>query len=212
MIRNTFLIVFFCFCLGSVAQTYPKIAVNLGLGFNIPQGPFTEGYSAKPVNFPTFEVGAQYLFTKQIGARLDYGFNRFSNDNNAPDFKTNYSRVDLQAVYNASTILRNWNVHPRLGLYFHGGGGITFLSPLAPAFSANGDSFLNAMGGLSFHYGINEFMSGYMDVSYIRGFGSAIAFEGTPLESKEANGMVSITFGIQLALNTACYFCEGEGQ
>lgn len=212
MKRYTFLVAFLTVVLTSYAQTYPKIAVNLGIGFNLPQDPFTDGFSAKPVNFPTIELGAQYLFTKRLGARLDYGLNRFSNDSSSPEFKTNYSRVNLQGVYNASPLLRSINVHPRIGLYFHAGPGMTFLKPLAPQFNGNNDSFLNAMAGMSFHYGLNEFMSGYMDVSYIRGFGGAVAFEGTPLAEKEANGMLTLTFGIQLALNTACYFCEGEGQ
>ncbi|NQY05898.1 MAG: hypothetical protein HRT68_06765 [Flavobacteriaceae bacterium] len=212
MTRITFLIAFLSAVVIGNAQTYPKMAVNLGVGFNLSQTPFSEGYSAKPINFPTIELGAQYLFTKQIGARLDYGFNRFSNDSNAPEFKTNYNRIDVQAVYNASVILRNWNVHPRLGLYFHGGGGMTFLNPLAPQFNGNNESFLNAMGGMSIHYGLSEYMSAYMDISYIRGFGGSIAMEGTPLQEKEGNGIVALTFGIQLALNTACYFCEGEDQ
>lgn len=212
MKRYKFLLVFLFMSYGLMAQTYPKLAVNLGLGLNIPEGPFTDGYSAKPMNFPTIDLGVQYLFTKTLGGRLDYGFNRFSNDSSAPDFKTNYNRIDLQAVYNASTILRNWNVHPRIGLYFHAGPGMTFLKPLGAQFTGNDDSFLNAMGGMTFHYGLNEFMSAYMDVSYIRGFGGAVAFEGTPLAEKEGNGMVNLTFGLQLALNTACYFCEGEDQ
>lgn len=212
MIRYAFLITFLSITLSSVAQTYPKLAVNLDLGFNMPQDPFTDGYSAKPVNFPTIQLGAQYLFTKQIGARLDYGFNRFSNDDNSPEFKTNYSRINGQIVYNASPFLRNINVHPRLGLYAHAGPGVTFLKPLAPGFNQNKETYLNAMAGFAFHYGISEFMSAYMDVSYIRGFGTAVAFEGTPLASKEGSGLLTFTFGIQLALNTGCYFCEEDNQ
>ena len=212
MIRYAFLICFLSLSLTSFAQTYPKLAVNLDLGFNMPQDPFSEGYSAKPVNFPTIQLGAQYLFTKRIGARLDYGFNRFSNDDNAPEFKTNYTRINGQVVYNASPILRSINVHPRIGLYLHAGPGFTMLKPLAPGFNQNKDSYLNAMAGVAFHYGISEFMSGYMDVSYIKGFGTAVAFEGTPLATKEGSGLLTFTFGIQLALNTGCYFCAEENQ
>ena len=180
-----------------------KWTAQIGLGLNSPANSgFITGYEAKSVNLPTVNLGIQHFFKPQLGARLDYGFNRFKNDNNSPDFKTNYSRINLQLVYNPTESI---NFLPeRAGLLLHLGPGYSFVSAIGSN-SGNKTSFFNVMGGLEISYAIDRYISLYADVSYIAGLGKDLEF--LPENFGLFNGsLTTLTFGISFALS-GCQYC-----
>lgn len=188
-------------CFSQTAKN--KIKAQIAIGVNNPSaGGFISTFEAKPVNFPTVNLGVQYMFRQQLGAKFDFGFNRFSSSNDSPEFKDNYSRLNLQFVYDATPL--NF-LPPRLGLVGHVGPGFSMVKPLGD-YSNNNISFLNMMGGVEFHYGISDTMSLFTDVSYIYGLGKDFDPIADGFGSFNGN-LVTLTFGISFSLS-GCYYCN----
>lgn len=177
--------------------------VQFATGLNTPTyNGFVDDFEAKPVNFPTINLGLQYMFSQKIGAKLDLGYNRFSNKNSSPDFKINYTRLNLQAVYDATDIIQ---FSPRMATFFHAGPGYAMVRPL-DIYGENKRNFLNAMAGVEFHYAINDALSIYLDGSYIFGFSKD--YDQVSDGYGTFNGdILTITIGASISLS-GCYFCN----
>ncbi len=204
-IQNYVFFVFVClFSTFSFAQRESnEWKAQVALGVNSPStSGFVEGFEAKPVNFPTVNLGIQRMFKRQFGAKLDFGFNRFSSSDDSVEFKTNYTRINAQIVYDPTESLHFLPV--RMGVVAHAGPGYSIIKPLGE-FGNNNLSFLNVMGGAEFHYGISQYVSVYTDVSYI--YGLAKDFEPTTEGFGAFNGnLLTVTFGITFSLS-GCQYC-----
>lgn len=178
------------------------IKAQFALGVNSPSSNgFVDDFQANSINFPTINLGVQYMFKPLVGAKLDFGFNRFSNIDNSPEFKVNYSRINMQVVYDASIIT---SFSDRMGAFIHAGPGFSMIKPLGN-FGDNKTSYLNAMGGIELHYGISDKLSIYIDTSYIFGFGKD--FNPVSDGFGSFNGdLLTITFGASISLS-GCYYC-----
>lgn len=202
--KHKLLIVTLLFTVFSFAQKDTNVwKAQIALGVNSPsQSGFVEGFESKSVNLPTVNAGFQYMFKQQFGGKLDFGFNRFSNDGDSPDFKINYTRINAQFVYDPTESIGF--LPQRIGLVTHAGPGYSFVKPLGD-FSDNNISFLNLMTGLEIHYALSEYMSLYTDVSYIMGFGKD--FDPIIEGFGSFNGnLMTITFGITFSLS-GCQYC-----
>lgn len=179
------------------------LKAQVALGMNNPSSSgFVDTFEAKPINFPTVNLGLQYMFKEQLGAKFDFGFNRFSNSDDSPEFKDNYSRLNIQFVYDATPL---GFLPPRVGLVGHAGPGYTFVKPLG-IYSDNNISFLNVMAGLEIHYGLSDTVSVFTDASYIYGF--AKDFDPVTDGYGSFNGnLTTITFGVSFSLS-GCYYCN----
>lgn len=199
----TFTLVFVIFNLSAQRET-SKWKAQLALGVNSPsQSGFVEGFQGKSLNFPTVNLGMQNMFDKQFGAKLDYSFNRISNEDNSPEFKLNYSRVNAQLVFDPTN---NLDFLPqRMGVVLHAGPGYSFVKPLAN-YGNNKTSFFNIMGGLEVHYGLAERMSLYVDTSYIMGLSKD--FDPITEGNGSFNGnLLTMTLGITFSLS-GCQYCN----
>jgi hypothetical protein len=180
-----------------------KWKAQLALGANSPsQSGFVEGFQGKSLNFPTVNLGIQNMFKKQFGVKLDFGFNRISNDDSSPEFKLNYSRINAQLVFDPTYSL--YFLPQRMGIVLHAGPGYSFVKPLGN-YSGNNTSFFNVMGGLEIHYGLAERASLYVDTSYILGFGKD--FDPLTEGYGSFNGdLLTISLGITFSLS-GCQYC-----
>lgn len=178
------------------------VKAQFALGVNSPSSNgFVDDFQANSINFPTINLGVQYMFKPLLGAKLDFGFNRFSNVDNSPEFKVNYSRINMQVVYDASIIT---SFSDRMGAFIHAGPGFSMIKPLGN-FGDNKTSYFNAMGGIELHYGISDKLSIYIDTSYIFGFGKD--FNPVSDGFGSFNGdLLTITFGASISLS-GCYYC-----
>ena len=202
--KHKLLVIALFFTVLSFAQKDTNVwKAQIALGVNSPsQSGFVDGFESKSINLPTVNAGFQYMFRKQLGAKLDFGFNRFSNGDDSPDFKINYTRINAQVVFDPTESIGF--LPERIGLVAHAGPGYSFVKPLGD-FSDNNVSFLNLMAGLEIHYGMSEFMTLYTDVSYIMGFGSD--FDPVIEGFGSFNGnLMTITFGITFSLS-GCQYC-----
>ncbi|GGD21493.1 outer membrane beta-barrel protein [Hyunsoonleella pacifica] len=196
------MLLFVCSFNGLAQGDTSKLKAQIALGINNPSSDgFVTTFKGKSINFPTVNLGVQYMLTSQLGAKLDYGFNRISNDNASPEFKLNYTRINLQGVYDASRILR---FSQRVGAFLHAGPGISIINPLGN-YGNNDVSFINAITGIELHYGISDSLTFYMDTSYVFGFGK----DFSPISDGFGafNGdLLTVTFGVSISLS-GCYFC-----
>lgn len=178
--------------------------LQLAIGFNKPfVNDQSEGFATKNLNFPTINFGVQHMFSRKFGAKLDLGYNRASNKDNSPKFKFNYSRVNLQFVYEFSQDLF---ISERFATVLHLGPGMSFTKPLGN-YSNNKHSFANVNTGLELHYGISETLSIVGDVSYI--FSLSNSDEYNPaIDGFSFNGdLLTATIGLSVSLS-GCRYCN----
>lgn len=180
--------------------------MHLAFGFNKPlSSEQNEGYSSKNVNFPTINLGVQHMFSRSLGAKLDFGYNRSSNDDNSPEFKLNYSRVNAQLVYDLTNDL-SFMIPQGFALVSHLGPGMSFTKPLAN-YAENKHTFLNGMAGLELHYGISETLSVYGDVSYVLALSQKDKYNPA-VDGFSFNGnLLTATLGVSVSLS-GCRYCD----
>lgn len=206
--KNRLIILFLLISVTVFAQRrdIPTWSAQIGLGINLPsESGFVESYPAQSLNFPTVNLGVQRMFTRTLGARLDYGFNRFKGENTSQEFKVNYSRINAQLVYNPSEKL-NFLLQ-EIQLIGHIGPGYSIATPLGNL-DANKQSFLNVNTGIELHYFINRKVNIYTDISYIYGLTSLEDYNPEIIGLGAFNGNVlNVSFGVSIALS-GCYYCE----
>lgn len=179
------------------------IKAQFALGINSPSSSgFVGGFESNSINFPTINLGIQYMFSPKLGAKLDLGYNRFSNANSTPEFKTNYTRINGQLVYDLSGIIRFPN---RIRFVTHAGPGVSIVKPLGD-YGENKKTFLNGLGGIEFHYGFSDKLSFYLDTSYIFGFGKDFNSVSEGIGSFNGN-LLTVTIGASISLS-GCYYCD----
>ena len=183
-----------------------KWKAQIAFGFNYPDiDGFVAGFEAKPVNFPTINLGVQHMFSQNMGVKLDYGYNRFSNTNDSAEFKTNYTRINAQFVYDATQDLRF--LPPAIGVVGHVGPGMSSIKPLG-TYGDNKHSFFNVMAGVEMHYRIAKTVSAYVDGSYIISFSGDKKYN--PISKGYGtfnNNLFNITLGITVSLS-GCQYCD----
>ncbi len=192
-----------CISIGTCQNDTSRIKVQFALGLNSPSSNgFVEDFEGKSINFPTIDLGVQYMFKPRFGAKLDYAFNRISNVDNTPVFKVNYTRFNALLVYDANGVLE---LPPRFGMFLQAGPGYSMVKPL-DNYTQNNESFFNIMAGVQLHYGISDTLSLFTDVSYINGFSKD--FDPVASGAGSFNGnILAITFGASISLS-GCYFCD----
>lgn len=181
-----------------------KALFAVGVNYPTTDG-FVKGSYAKSVNFPTINLGIQNMLTKQYGVKLDYGFNRFSNDDSTPEFKINYSRINAQFVYDPTQYLTFLPM--RLRTVAHAGPGLSMVKPLG-TLRNNKQTYLNLNVGLEVHYAINEKVAIYTDITYIYGVTSLDDYNPALNGLGAFNGSVfNLTFGLAVSLS-GCQYCD----
>ena len=185
-------------------EDYSVFKGQFALGLNAPsQSGFIQPFEAKGTNFPTVNIGLQYMLKAQYGVKLDFGYNRMSNASDSPDFKLNYTRINAQFVYDLTP--RSVFLPVGTGLVLHAGPGFSMIKPLAE-YSVNNTSFLNAMAGFEFHYLLTRTTAVYFDTSYILALGGE--FDPITEGYGSFNGdVLTFTVGLSLSLS-GCRTCN----
>jgi hypothetical protein len=134
---------------------------------------------------------------------LDFGYNRFANDNSSPYFKVNYSRINAQFIYDPTPVLTFLPIG--MGVVAHAGPGFSMIKPLGQ-YGENKTSYLNVMGGIEFHYSFTQLLTVYLDTSYI--YGISKDFDPVYEGYGSFNGnLLTATIGISYSLS-GCYYCD----
>lgn len=183
-----------------------KWKVQIASGINYPDiDGFVKGFEAKPFNFPTINLGVQNMFARSIGAKLDLGYNRFSNADESAEFKTNYTRINAQLVYDSTNDLIF--LPSSIGLVGHFGPGLSFIKPLGN-YSDNNHSVFNVLAGLEIHYRIAKTVSTFTDVSYIMNLSSEKTYDPISMGyGTFNNNLFNLSLGISVSLSS-CQYCD----
>ncbi|WP_299778108.1 outer membrane beta-barrel protein [uncultured Formosa sp.] len=204
----TSLVIFICLISihGFAQEEEDVLKFELSFGANqVSESGFAESFSGDEINLPTINVGAQYMFTETLGAKFDLGFNRIKSEGSSESFKINYTRLNLQGVYDYTNIFGS--DIDKLKFQVHAGPGFTFVRPLSIAYN-NNQNYFNAMVGTEILYALNRNSSVFFDVSYIHGFTKPDSY--SPITSGQGafNGSIlTFTVGVSLSLS-GCYYCN----
>ena len=206
--KQNLLILFIClittigFAQRDIAKWKLQLAVGVNHGFS---DGFVDEVYGRRFNIPTVNIGLQHMFSQTMGAKLDIGYNRFKSGEGVPEFKTNYTRVNAQFVYDP--LLSIGFLPPSMRIVLHAGPGISFVKPLG-SLSENNTTFLNGLIGSELHYSISEKVSIYLDGSYVLGFSGKDLTELSEGGLGAFNGnMIYATIGISVSLS-GCYYCN----
>ena len=181
-----------------------KAIIATGISYPFTDG-FVQGSFAQPVNFPTVNIGIQRMFRQDMGARVDYGFNRFANGKQSAEFKINYSRFNLQFVYNPTMYLKF--LPQRTAVALHAGPGVSLSRPLGGISNRN-QTYVNLLAGFELHYAVNQRLSVFGDFSYIWGLTSLDDYSPLLSGLGAFNGsLFTITVGLSISLS-GCQYCN----
>ena len=180
-----------------------KLKVALGVNNTIDQEE-NVGYFSKQINFPTINLGVEHMFTRNFGAKFDLGYNRSSEAENSLPYKLNYTRLNVQAVYDFKDLI---TFLPRkISVVAHAGPGFSMTKPLSN-FGNNTNNFVNVLGGLEVHYRLTESLSIYADGSYVYSLSNKNEYE-VNRDGFSFNGdLAYVAFGVSISLSgyNYCY-------
>ena len=195
-------VIFFSFGQGDTE----KVRLQLALGMNNPiDNGENDGYYAKDINLPTINFGVRYMFKpNQLGAKLDVGFNRAKNGEESLEFKLNYTRLNVQLVYDLTKVL---NFLPQeMSIQVHAGPGMSFTKPLLND-SENTYTYLNGLIGLDVYYKLSRKLSIFVDFAYTKSLSSKDEYD-TVMDGYSFNGdLAYATVGLSVALS-GCRYCD----
>ncbi len=189
----------------SVAQRdVEKWKLQLALGVNNPiDNGENVGYYSEYINFPTINIGLQHMVSRNWGAKLDLGYNRATSADGSLPYKMNYTRINLQAVYDFQDLIAF--LPDRFGLVAHAGPGVSMTRPLGK-YVNNTYNYPNVMGGMELHYRVSKSLSIFVDGSYVYSLAGKNKYDVSDGFSFKGDLMYAVV-GLSLSLsgNNYCF-------
>lgn len=185
---------------------YNKWSIDVGAGVSTVTGPFYNGDADNFSDF-TFDVGVRHMFNDKFGIMLDGAFGEVTNNEGSMyDFKTNFSRVDLQGVVNLGSVLNFSEFTGRFNILFHAGGGASFFS-YDDAALTDKETTINFMAGLRPQIRLSDRIAFHVDLSVLGNLTQDYTVDGQEFSNsfvagtRDFDGMItSITGGISIYL------------
>lgn len=113
-----------------------KFRMKLAIGLkNLIENGENNRYYRQSLNFPTINIGFQYMFISALGRNFDIGFNRDQSADKSLEFKLNYTRLNLQMGYDLTMAINFLPEH--LLIQAHAKPGLIILKPLANYYNNN---------------------------------------------------------------------------
>lgn len=179
-----------------------KLQLAIGINNPIDRGQ-DDGYYSKYVNFPTVNLGVQHMFSRNLGAKLDLGYNRASSETGSIPYKMNYTRINVQAVYDFKDLFTF--LPPPIGVVAHAGPGVSMTKPLG-SYANNTYSYVNVLGGLEVHYRLSESVSIFADGGYAYSLSGKDKYD-VATDGFSFNGdLMYVAFGVSISLS-GCHYC-----
>ncbi|MCO6149515.1 OmpA family protein [Flavobacterium sp. NRK1] len=167
---------------------FNKWSIEVSGGANKPFRTFTPGYRTDRVNFFTVDLGTRYMFNNKFGLKLDFGYNKFENNDDSPEFESTYLRGDIQGVVNLGRVLNFEDWTSVIGLLAHAGGGVYQLQ------SDNGfdgeDWGANLIGGFTAQLKLSDHIVLTGDVTGIANGFQNWNFDGMSQNNRTFDGVV----------------------
>lgn len=191
--------------LSQAQKDVEKWKLQAALGFNNPiDYGEDDGYYSKYVNFPTINLGVQHMFSRNLGVKLDLGYNRASSESGSVPYKMNYTRINLQAVYDFKDLITF--LPPPIGIVAHAGPGVSMTQPLG-RYSENTYTYLNMLGGIEVHYRLSESVSVFMDGGYAYSLSGKDKYDVARDGFSFKGDLMYVAFGVAISLS-GCHYCN----
>lgn len=192
-----------------------KWSIEIGTGISNGTRPYTKDYFSSNNNklfndfkLNCFTVGAKYNFSKIIGLKMDFAFDRFTNSKEARSkpFEVAQYRTSIQAIFNLNSLIKPKNELAKFNLFLNAGLHLAMLKPIETDYSpivSNGDNYGGFVLGIAPTLQISKKTSLYFNFSSFSNYGQNLTWNGKHSDvSNNSNGhMISGTFGISLALD-----------
>lgn len=175
-----------------VASAQFGIEANYGLN-----GSYDPSYNG----FTHIGAGVSYDFDETFGAKLDFGMDEFSVQNDVRGMKTGVSnlRITAQGVVNLSSLADSRSFYNKFNVLAHGGAGISVLNSDIPEYK-NTDHLLNIVVGITPRYEVAENFYLTADFSTVANVSQHYLFNGELSYQGAANSftglMYNVSFGI----------------
>lgn len=178
-------------------NSYDKWSIELGAGVNKPFRTLTSGYFTSTPSFWNADLGVRYMFNPKFGLKLDFGYNKFQEDDDSSKFDTNYWRTDLQGVVNLGRVLNFETWTNTIGLLAHGGVGVSMMTSdgfNGTDYMANGIIGLTGQVKLSNSIVLTGDISGITNGKQNHNFDGMSAANTGFFDGGILNGSVGLTF------------------
>lgn len=179
-------------CSSFVASAQYGIEANYGLN-----GCYDPSYNG----FTHFGAGVTYDFDDTFGAKIDFGMDEFSVQNDLREKKTGVSnmRITAQGVVNITNLANSRADYNKFNVLAHGGAGLSVLNSDIPDYP-NTDHLLNLVFGITPRFKVTDGFYLTADFSAIANVSQHYLFNGELSYSDTVNSftglMYNATFGI----------------
>jgi hypothetical protein len=151
--------------------------------------------------FTHFGAGVSYDFDETFGAKLDFGMDEFSIQNDLRNMKTGVSnmRITAQGVINLTNLVDSRSFYNKFNILAHGGAGISILNSDIPE-NKNTDHLLNLVIGLTPRYEVAESFYVTADFSAIANVSQHYFFNGELSYNGSANSFTGLMYNATIGI------------
>lgn len=223
MKKNIIIVVFLFFSVASFSQeNNDSLNINpilsrwrfeAGIGYSQGVSPYKDGYYSTLNNKPfgkitlnSFRLGSTYNFTRNIGLKADFSFDRFKNlDTKSKPFEVAHYRGSIQLMVNLTNFFNLENDKSRFHLLFHGGISIGALSTIKTQENetiGSADMVGGAVLGLMPMYRISKKSFIFLDYSSFHNYRQNHTWDGHVSEENNnlSGKMINVSIGITLSM------------
>lgn len=187
--------------------------LDFGIGDSRGIRPFSDGFYSSnsrkklgTINLNSVNIGATYTYSKFLGFKLDFGFDRFTNkDNRSLPFEVAQFRTSLQGVVNLNNLFKYQKDESRFNLLFHAGISLSTIQkirtdtdPVVGRRELNG----GIVAGISPMYRISKKSYLFLDFSSFYNYRQHYTWDGeyskpsNNLSGQMINGIIGITYSL----------------
>ncbi|MEM0519673.1 MULTISPECIES: hypothetical protein [Aequorivita] len=189
-------------------KDYNRFSAEISTGLHVPFAPGDGISRSKYIAFKQFQLAGRYMFSKRVGVKAHYAFNRF-NDPDVKDMGVSFNRLGVEGVVNVGRLLNvSFHIREKFGLLFHTGVGVTFSNPTG---STGTDRIGNILAGFTAQYKISNQMSLMGDMTYISNIRQHYGYNGNSLNAGEkgtSGGFVNVSIGVIFNLGEERYHAD----
>jgi hypothetical protein len=151
--------------------------------------------------FTHFGGGISYDFDETLGAKLDFGMDEFSIQNDLRGKKTGVSnlRVTAQGVVNLTNLADSRAFYNKFNILAHGGAGLSILNSDIDEYK-NTDHLLNIVVGITPRYEIGEKLYLTADFSAIANVSQHYFFNGELSYDGAANSFTGLMYNATIGI------------
>jgi hypothetical protein len=146
-------------------------------------------------------AGVSYDFDETFGAKLDFGMDNFSIQNDLRQKKTGVSnlRITAQGVINLSNLADSRAFYNKFNILAHGGAGVSFLNSDIPEYQKT-DHLLNLVIGITPRYEVAKSFYLTADFSAIANVSQHYFFNGELSYDGAANSFTGLMYNATIGI------------